>query len=133
PGGTYWTQWREYIEEQLLKKDMISPDDMNLFKITDDIDVAVREVLHFYKRYHSSRMVRDDLVMRLKSPLSPQAVERLNDEFGDLATGGRIHTLSTPMTAEDDEFPDLQRLVIKYNYRSIGRLRRMIDAINDEE
>ena len=133
PGGTYWTQWREYIEEQLLKKDMISPDDMNLFKITDDIDVAVREVLHFYKRYHSSRMVRDDLVMRLKSPLSPQAVERLNDEFGDLATGGRIHTLSTPMTAEGDEFPDLQRLVIKYNYRSIGRLRRMIDAINDEE
>ena len=124
---------REYIEEQLLKKNMISPDDVHLFKITDDVDVAVREVLQFYKRYHSSRMVRDNLVMRLKSPLGPQAVERLNDEFGDLATGGRIHTLSAPMTAEGDEFPDLQRLVLKYNYGSIGRLRLMIDAINDEE
>ena len=72
-------------------------------------------------------------LIRLKSPLGPQALERLNDEFGDLVTGGRIHTLSAPMTAEGNEFPDLQRLVLKYNYGSIGRLRLMIDAVNNEE
>ena len=58
---------------------------------------------------------------------------RIGDMLRNQLTGGRIHTLSAPMSAEGDEFPDLQRLVLKYNYGSIGRLRLMIDAINDEE
>ncbi len=54
-----------------------------------------------------------------------------------LTTGIRFiglpHAYSTQMAVEGDEFPDLQRLVLKYNYRSIARLRLMIDAVNNEE
>src|SRR5580704_6472818 len=45
PGGDYWTLWRRYIEEVLLKRGLISPEDMTLFKITDSVDEAMAEVL----------------------------------------------------------------------------------------
>ncbi len=131
PGGTYWAHWKEYVEAQLLKKEMISPEDMYLFKITDDVEAAVQEILHFYRRYHSSRMVRDHLVIRLKSPLPEQVVAQLSDRFGDIVSSGRIRTLPGPMAAEGDEFPELQRLVLRFDRRSVGRLRLLIDAIND--
>ncbi len=131
PGGTYWTHWRQYVEQQLLNNGMISPQDMHLFKITDDVDVAVQEVLQFYRRYHSSRWVRDSLVIRLKSPLDSDHVERLNETFGDILLAGRIHTLPGPMAAEDNECPDLQRLVMQFDRRSIGRLRLLINTVNE--
>ena len=133
PGGTYWTRWKQYVEEQLLKKGMISPPDMNLLKITDDIDVAVQEILQFYRRYHSSRMVRDNLAIRLKSPIGKELVERLNDEFGDIITGGKMHTAAGPLSGEGDEFPDLQRLILKFDRQSVGRLRLMVDQLNEAE
>ena len=133
PGGTYWTRWKQYVEEQLLSKGMISPQDMNLLKITDDIEVAVQEILRFYRRYHSSRMVRDNLVIRLRSPIGKQLVERLNDEFGDIITGGRMHTAAGPLSGEGDEFPDLQRLILKFDRQSVGRLRLMVNKLNEAE
>src|SRR5690606_993247 len=57
PGGTYWQTWRAYVEDHLLKENLISPADMRLFKITDDLDVAIAEITGFYRRYHSSRYV----------------------------------------------------------------------------
>jgi hypothetical protein len=131
PGGSYWTHWRQYVGSELLDKGMISQEDLCLFKITDDVEEAVREILHFYRRYHSSRMVRDNLVIRLRTPLDKQAVAKLNDDFGDILVGGRIHVLRGPLAEEGDEFPELHRLVLRFDRRSYGRLRRLIDAVND--
>ncbi len=130
PGGTYWSNWRQYVDKELLTKGMINPEDVNLFKITDSVEEAIDEILGFYKRYHSSRMVRSNLVIRLKSPLSDDNVAQLNDEFGDILAGGMIHTVPGPLVEEEDEFPDLTRLVLKFDRRSYGRLRVMINAVN---
>src|SRR5204863_810182 len=48
PGGDYWSMWQDYVEKQLLARELISPNDLRLYKITDDVDAAVREVRHFY-------------------------------------------------------------------------------------
>src|SRR5262249_14821992 len=48
PGGRYWTRVRELIEDEMAAKGMISPADMGLFRITDDADAAVAEILDFY-------------------------------------------------------------------------------------
>src|SRR5438094_1377266 len=48
PGGDYWSRWRDYIAEVLLKRRLISPADMALFKVTDSVDEAVAEILGFY-------------------------------------------------------------------------------------
>ena len=70
PGGTYWKGLQRFIEEELLGGGMISPEDVHLYKITDDVDEAVDEVIDFFRVYHSMRYVSDELVFRLKEPLS---------------------------------------------------------------
>src|SRR5262249_42379291 len=84
PGGDYWVRWREYIADELLGRQLISPADMSLFKVTDSVDEAVTEVLNFYRVYHSMRYVSSELVLRLKQPLAEATLERVRDEFADI-------------------------------------------------
>jgi len=76
PGGRFWTAWQEYVEQHLLDRKLISPEDFHLYKITDSVDVAVQEVVNFYKNFHSVRYYRDDVIMRLhKAPNESQLNE----------------------------------------------------------
>lgn len=129
PGGTYWQRWREYVEAELLRTGMISAPDTSLFFITDDPAAAVEEVTRFYRVYHSSRWVEDDLMLRLNAPLDESVVARLNGEFADILAAGRI-TLGPADPVENGEFGDKPRLRVPFDKRSYGRLRRMIDQIN---
>lgn len=131
PGGTYWPQWRAYVAAELLRTGMINEQDMNLFRIVDSVDAAVDEVMRFYSVFHSSRYVGDDLVIRLERGLSGETLERLNDEYRDLAGKGRIEACP-PLAAERGEFPEKPRLKLRFDKRSFGRLRLMVDLINAE-
>lgn len=133
PGGTYWQGWVEYIRTELLEKGMISPADMSLFKVTDNVDEAVDEVLDFYSVYNSMRFVRDHLVLRLHCRPSDELLERLNDEFSDLLESGRIER-SEPhrLEADDEHLKHLPRLAFKFNRRAVGRLREMVNLLNSE-
>lgn len=72
PGGTYWKTWDKHIREHLLRNRFISPDDLELFEMSDDVDAAVKSITRFYRNYHSMRFVRDSLVIRMKyAPLRP--------------------------------------------------------------
>lgn len=131
PGGTYWLHWRAHVAAELLASGMISEQDLHLFRITDDLEVAVREVLGFYRVYHSMRYVGDDLVLRLQHRLSDATLQRLNDEFGSLVTGGRIEQ-GVIEPAERGEYPGLARLKLRFDRCSVGLLRRCVDVINEE-
>jgi uncharacterized protein (TIGR00730 family) len=131
PGGTYWPQWRAYVAAELLRNGMIDAEDMYLFRFTDDVDVAVREVMQFYRVYHSMRYVGEDLVLRLQRPLSDATLRRLNDEFGRILAAGAIEQCGI-LPEENGEHPDLPRLRLRFDRRSIGLLRRCIDVINQE-
>jgi hypothetical protein len=94
----------------------------------------VHEIEHFYRRYHSSRYVRDLLVIRLEEPLDEAALEALNEEFADIVVHGRI--LQRPALAEeagDTEIADKPRLVFPFARRNFGRLRVLIDRLNAAE
>lgn len=133
PGGTYWQHWRTYVKAELLHNGMIDAKDMNLFKLTDDVDEAVEEVTGFYRRYHSMRYVGPRLALRLSSPLPADALERLNDTYAAaLLTEGRIEQHPGPLEGEGDdaEYPELPRLSLAFNRRDAGTLRRMVDDIN---
>lgn len=130
-GGRYWPHWREYVDEQLLKRGMISNEDLELFHITDNIDEAVQEVLQFYKVHHSNRYVGKNLVLRLERSLSHETLEQLNDEFAEkILLSGRIEQCSM-LPEEEGEFPEKPRLTFHFNKRNFGTLRRMIDMINN--
>ena len=133
PNGTYWQHWRTYLQSELLRTEMISPEDMHLLYLTDRAEDAVREITHFYRRYHSSRFVRREFVIRQRSAVSQAVVERLNDEFGDLLDSGRIRQVPGPLPDEDGEYAELPRLVFHYNKARPGRLRLLINVLNDED
>ena len=130
PGGTYWPRWRDYVAGELLAKGMISPEDMNLLRLTDDVETAVQEVVQFYRVYHSSRYVKSLLVVRLNEPLSESRIEKLNDEFRHVITAGKIEPHAGPIEGEDGEYPDKPRLTLHFDRKSIGYLRLMIDEVN---
>jgi uncharacterized protein (TIGR00730 family) len=129
PGGSYWRDWRGYVESHLCERGLIDPNDMSLFRVTDDVDVAVREVVDFYRNYHSSRFVRELLVLRLRTAPDEDELAALNRDFPDLLLDGQIERCSV-LPEEEGEDADLPRLALLFNRRRVGRLRLLIDRLN---
>ena len=131
PGGTYWETWMKFLTEHLFKLGFVSPDDFFLFKIVHNVDAAVAEILQFYKVYHSSRWVGEQLVIRICQPLSPKAVEELNNKFAHMLRTGEIAQVDAmPQEKNEPEILHLPRLAFTPHRRDFGRLRELIDAIN---
>jgi len=131
PRGTYWKSWRQYLHDHLLRRQLISPEDLSLFKVTSKVEEALAELTGFYRVYHSSRYVGDHLVMRLNHELPAAAVRELATEFADVATGG----IEQRDALEEERFGEphlnaLPRLVFEFRRMRFGRLRQLIDRIN---
>jgi len=131
PGGTYWKLWQQFIEEALLNRGYISPADRHLFRVPDSVDEAVREVVGFYRVYHSMRYVRGDLVLRLRSPLPDRVLGEVRWSFADVLTGGTFEQPDAlPEEANEPSLASLPRLKFRFDRHAIGRLRQLIDLIN---
>ena len=131
PGGTYWKTWDRQVREHLLRDELISPDDLNLYRITDDADQAVKIITRFYRNFHSSRFVKDLFVIRLKHAPSDSALEALTEDFADINTGAPIKRVEpTPDEREDNDHVDLPRIAFNFNRKDYGRLRQLIDVLN---
>ncbi|MCG8591261.1 MAG: LOG family protein [Proteobacteria bacterium] len=129
PGGSYWRDWQAYVESHLNERGLISPEDLSLFRVTDDVDAAVEEVHGFYRNYHSSRYVGDQLVLRVRSSPNQEQLEELNRDFADLVTRGAID-VSDALESESDEVGHFPRVLLRMDRRKVGRLRQLIDRLN---
>jgi uncharacterized protein (TIGR00730 family) len=133
PGGDYWKHWQRYVEDVLLAREMISPADLALYKLTDSVEEAVAEITGFYRVYHSLRYVKGDLVLRLQRHLSESLLERIREEYADIVVAGTFEqTAALPAEANDPHLAALPRLRFRFDRRSLGRLRMLIDLINRE-
>jgi uncharacterized protein (TIGR00730 family) len=131
PGGSYWRTWDKNVREHLLRSRLISEEDLCLYQITDDADQAVRWITRFYRNFHSSRFVRDVLVIRLRHAPSPSAISSLNEDFSDIISGSPIENISATREELDaNEYVDLPRIAFGFDRRSYGRLRQMVDVLN---
>ncbi len=126
--GSYWEGWRRYVQQQLADRGWISPEDFNLFHHARDPRDAAEHIFRFYRNYHSSRYVRDDLVIRLNKPLREEDVESLNDEFAVLVRSGRI-TQRGAYKQERDHL-SLPRIAFTHTRYKFGLVRSLIDRIN---
>lgn len=129
-GGTYWQEWDAYIRKNLIERGLVSPEDSSLYTVTDNLDVAYEAINNFYRVYHSSRYVGDQLVIRLKSELSDADVEKLNADFSDILVKGRIEKSRALPQETPDETAELPRLVLYFNRRDSGRLYQLIATIS---
>ncbi|MGE5302688.1 MAG: TIGR00730 family Rossman fold protein [Alphaproteobacteria bacterium] len=133
PGRVYWTQWEKFLREAMLSRGYIGPGEFSFFKIVDNVDAVIQEIRGFYRNFHSYRFVKQDLVIRLNYPPSPDLIHHLNENFADLLTDGRIRQ-TEPLTDEldDPSTLHLHRLLVPFKREEFARLRQMIDAINQE-
>lgn len=127
--GQYWKEWERYLEEHLLANGWISPEDKSFYYIAGSPEDGMRHVKHFYNRYHSSRYVRDDLVIRITKPLTSEQIQLLNSKFGSLCKEGDIHA-AEPYNEETDHL-DLPRIAFTHTKKHFGIVRQLIDQIND--
>jgi len=131
PGGIFWKTWDINIRGHLLRDKLISPDDLSLYQITDSADEAVKIITRFYRNFHSTRFVKELLVVRLKNAPGESALAAMNEDFSDIIAGGRIQAIKpTPEEEEDNDNLDLGRIAFNFNRRDYGRLRQLIDALN---
>lgn len=128
-GGSYWSAWNDYMKTHLLSNGWISLEDFHLFYIAPSVEQAIEHIQQFYRRYHSSRYVKDLLIIRMLSPLSEEQIDRLNQEFSsDLVREGKIY--ATPSLPEETDHLELPRIAFEHNRRHFGQLRALIDRLN---
>jgi uncharacterized protein (TIGR00730 family) len=129
----YWTVFIKFLESEMLTRNLIGRSDFSLFERVDSVDAAVAKIARFYRRYHSLRYVNGQLVIRLLSQLNAGAVQQLKAEFHDILSPQGTMTTSgaLPIEQEDGDFVDLPRLLVDFNRHDFGRLRVLIDRIND--
>ncbi|MGA2782606.1 MAG: TIGR00730 family Rossman fold protein [Smithella sp.] len=133
PECSYWSQMIKLFEEELLARNYIHPSDFALFERVCSVDDAVEKIHRFYRRYHSIRYLHGQIVIRLTSQLNPEDIGKLIDQFHDILSPGGSITASGALKDEMDDVDliHLPRLVIDFNRRYFGRLRNLIDSIND--
>jgi uncharacterized protein (TIGR00730 family) len=133
PQGTYWQHFDRFIREELLARGYISPADLSLYRITDSVAEAVAEVRRFYRVYHSQRFVRKELILRLTRAPRAETLSRIRTEFSDLLTQGTFElSAALPEEANEPQLADWPRLRFYYHRTDQGRLRQLINVLNDE-
>ncbi len=134
PEGGYWQGFLSFCREQLEASGYILPSDLALLKLVHTAEEAVVEVTHFYRNYHSSRWLRDLFALRLVHPLNTRALGLLHREFADLSKDGQFSQLPYCALDQDEpEFCHLTRLTFLFNGRDHGRLRALIDFVNQPD
>jgi uncharacterized protein (TIGR00730 family) len=138
PGGDYWRTWHDRVCQNLQKRGLIFPEDVYLYTITNDLTLACDAIRNFYLVYHSSRYVRDLLVIRLNYDLTDTQLEQINEMFSDIVVSGKIER-SKPLAGENEKPAEtrgsegtghLPRLVFHFDRRRYGRLYQLIHLIN---
>ncbi len=134
PGTGYWEEWIDFVARTLVPQQMIAPDDLSLFKFVTDVAAAAAEITGFYRNYHSQRYVDDDLVLRMRQVPDAGVIAALNEEFADIVVSGRIEAIP-PTDAEraDADWLDLGRIRLRFDRRQHGRLRLLVDRINESD
>ncbi len=129
PGSGYWKNWDRFVREQMVGRELISPEDLHLYRVTETVEQAVPEILDFYRVFHSYREVGEQTVLRLRRALSAENLSALQREFDDILKGP-AEQVSGPLPEEGGELPELPRLVLPFNRINYGRLRQLIDFLN---
>ncbi|MCK9745795.1 MULTISPECIES: LOG family protein [Pseudomonas syringae group] len=134
PGGSFWQGALDFIKHQLQDNHYILPADMKLMRLVYSADEAVEEINRFYANFHSSRWLKNKFVIRMHHALNEQALEHMQDTFADLCINENFHQHSYQGEEHDEaQFSHLTRLAFTFTGRNQGRLRELVDYINQQE
>ena len=118
PGGTFWKSFIHYVSENLMAHKLISAEDFDLFKLTDNVQEARDEILRYqYRNFHSYRFVGDYLVIRLQRAISEDKLAELRREYASILqpAGEMFQRDALPQEANEPEIANLPRLCLTFN------------------
>ena len=131
PGTHFWDRWIEFVAGHLLPQGLISESDLSLFKIFNHEEPAVEEIQNFYRNFHSFRFVDENIVIRIREPLTPLQLNEAQLQFQDLCVDGSFAQVQAfPQEQDEPEIQHLPRIAFSYHRRNAGRLRQFIDWLN---
>jgi hypothetical protein len=132
PGSGFWDPVIDFVENVQLRNGFISESDLSLFLHTTDPKQATEHITHFYSNYHSQRYSSGRLILRLRRAPDLVSLADLSEEFSDMLVDGVIE-LAQPSAQEieDDDALEYQRISLYFDRRRFGRLRQLIDRLND--
>ena len=125
----YWRIWDRWNAATLAERRLVHGEDAAFYRVVDTVEDAVAEITGFYRVFHSSRIVGDDLVFRIQKKLDDAQIADLQSRFGDVLKGS-IEQVPGPTAREFNEVPELPRLIVPFNRSSYSRLRQLIDHLN---
>ena len=127
----YWPAIDQMLQDVLQTHGYIDREDVGLYYLTESVDDAVAHIQRFYRVYHSQRYVDGKLILRLNANIPDEKVERLSQEFSDILRGPIQRVGTSSSERQDGDVPDLPRLKLDFDRSHFGRLRQLIDRLND--
>jgi uncharacterized protein (TIGR00730 family) len=131
PGDHFWRTMDEFIQAQLLPRGLISASDLSLYRVCETTGDAVKEIIDFYKVFHSVRFVGKYLIIRMNHQISGLDLEALNTEFGYLCKQGGFE-MCEPTSQEIQNADNLDKARLRFEFvrNDLGGLRDVINRIN---
>lgn len=131
PEDPFWRSVEEFIRDQLLPRGLISPEDVDLFRVCDHVEEAVEEITGYYRNFHSIRYVGNRLIVRVRLAVDTELLDALMDRFGHLCTSGTFESVAPhARELQDADALDVHRISFRFNRSDFGGLRRLIDFLN---
>lgn len=131
PGSDYWARFDDFIRDGLLDRGYVNVDDLTLYRRARTTDDAVREIENFYRVFHSQRMVGNRLILRLNLMPDDVTLKELSEEFADILTAPIEPSAASRAEIRDEDVPDLPRIALTFDRQHIGRLRLLVDRLNE--
>ncbi len=134
PGAGFWQGALDFFKTQLEANHYILPNDMKLLRLVYSAEEAVEEINQFYNNFHSSRWLKNKFVIRMHHSLSEPAMAHMQEAFADLRLAEGFHQHSYAGEEHDEaQFSHLTRLAFTFTGRNYGRLRELVDYINQPQ
>jgi hypothetical protein len=132
PGQAYWHNWERFLQSEVYARHLADPVDAALYRISDSVDGAVGELFDFHRNYHSRRFVGNTMVIRLRQAPDAETLRQLSADFADITSARGIWRTEPlgPERAGHDHL-ELQRIALEFDRSHQGRLRQLIDALNN--
>lgn len=133
PGDPFWEDVDLFVKNSLLPRKLVSESDLALYHVASGVQDAVDTINNFYSNYHSTRIVGNLTVIRLREEITDARLMELNQQFAYLSNAGTI-TKIKPTAAEvsDKDNLDLFRIAFEFTRRDFGGLRKLIDQLNKQ-
>ena len=118
PDGTYWKQWRAFIDDALIANDYVDAIDSCLFSVCYSIDEVVAAIEHFYSNYVRFETKNGRGRIEARKLPSAEQLRALNDQFPQFGAGSGF------------SFEDARSFTFTFDGRNYVSLRMLIDVVN---